>query len=61
MQICKLQSQKLKFSGSQFLTSVPSDSEIHSLRTKHTLTYTNDILQITVLKKAAALFINKLP
>lgn len=42
MYISKLHSQKLKLSGSQFLTNVPSDSEIISLGTKLTLTYIND-------------------
>lgn len=60
MQICELQSQKIKFNGFQFLTTVPSDAEIHSLRTTHTLlTYTNNIYFTDhIFYKEADLFIN---
>lgn len=59
MQICKLPSQKLNLSGSQFLINIPSDFEIHSLGTKPTLTYTTDIYSTNhIVQKMAALFIN---
>ena len=59
MQICKLPSQILNLSGSQFLINIPSDFAIHSPGTKPTLTYTTGIYSTNhIVQKMAALFIN---